>query len=113
MVTTSSLWTGAEQALSNAWEAVTPFDNFFLHEPRFEQWYRDLWAQDEAYRHHKILLSTLERHEQYPTPPKCLTRSASIAYSPSPVQKQMPPQEREEMRATAREVRRRPRAFTI
>jgi hypothetical protein len=113
MVTTTSIWTRAEQPLFNAWEATTPFGEFFLHEPRYEKWYRDLWAQDEALRHYKILLAALEVHEQFPAPPRCLTRNASIAFSPSPAIRDQPPPTYRELRAAAREVRRRPRAYTI
>ena len=73
MSTTSSIWATAEQPLFNAWESMTPVDEFYQHEPRFEQWYRDLYAQDKAQRHYMILFAALTRHCQRPTPPKCLT----------------------------------------
>ena len=81
---TSDLWTASEQPIFNAWESLTPVDDFFKHEPRYEQWYRDLHAQDEAYRHFMLLLAALNRHQHDPAPPKCLTGEVALIYTPTP-----------------------------
>jgi hypothetical protein len=118
MATSSGLWTAAEQPIFNLCEALTPVDDFYQHEPRYEQWYRDLHAQDEAYRHFKILLAALDRHQQSPALPKCLTGEVTLIYTPTP----SPPaaeeenrslQDYEDMRAVVDEVRSRRRAKTI
>lgn len=119
MATSSSLWTAAEQPIFNLWEALTPIDDFYQHEPRYEQWYRDLHAQDEAYRHFKILLAALDRHRQDPAPPKCLTGEVTLIYTPTPSphaadeEHNKSLQDYEDMRAAAEQVRGRLRAKTI
>ena len=115
----SSLWTAAEQPIFNAWESLTPVEAFYEHEPRFEQWYRDLHAQDEAYRHYILLLGALNRQQQSPALPKCLTAGdVAMVFTPTP----SPPveegdvkalQDYDDMRAALGEVRTRRRRKTI
>ena len=111
--TTTSLWTGSEQPIFNAWECATPVDEFFEREPCYEQWYRDLHAQDEAHRHFMMVLAALNRHQHDPSPPRCFTKGAGIAYSPSPPSDTGALHEFSEMRAAVKEVRTRRRANTI
>ena len=114
MAATKSLWTEEEQPIFNAWEALTPIDKFYQHEPRYEEWYRDLSAQDDAYRHSMILLIALNRYALNPTLPRCLTRDARSAYTPSPpARRHQPLQKFDEMRAAVGEIRGRRWAVTI
>jgi len=114
MASTKSLWTEEEQPIFNAWESLTPIDEFYQHEPRYQEWYRNLFAQDDAYRHSMILLIALNRYALNPTLPRCLTRDARSAYTPSPpVRRRQPLQNYDEMRAAVGEIRGRRRAVTI
>jgi hypothetical protein len=118
MATSSSLWTAAEQPIFNLWEALTPVDDFYRYEPRYEQWYRSLHAQDEASRHFTILLAALNRYQQSPALPKYLTGEVALIYTPTPSppaaeEEDRSPQDYEDMRAAAEQVRGRRRAKTI
>ena len=118
MAPSTSLWTTAEQPIFNLWEALTPVDDFYQHEPRYEQWYRDLHARDEAFRHFAILLAALNRHQQSPALPKCLTGEVAVIYTPTPSpvaakKEDESLQDYEDMRAVVGEVRSRGRAKTI
>lgn len=116
--TSTSLWTAPEQPIFNNWESLTPVDEFYQHEQRYEQWYRDLHAQDEAQRHSMLLLAALNRHEQSPTLPKCMTVGDVALIStptPSPIAEEEDKalQDYEDMRAAVMVVRNRRRAKTI
>lgn len=117
-ITSTSLWTVAEQPIFNNWESLTPVDEFYQHEQRYEQWYRDIHAQDEAQRHSMLLLAALNRHEQSPTLPKCMTIGdvaliSMPAPSPGAEEEDKALQDYEDMRAAVEKLRSRRRAKTM
>ena len=116
--TSTSLWATVQQPIFNSWESLTPVDEFYQHEQRYERWYRDLHAQDEAQRHSTLLLAALNRHEQSPMLPKCMTVGGVALIStptPSPTAEEdyKALQDYEDMRAAVEGVKNRRRAKTI
>lgn len=109
-ITSTSLWTAAEQPIFNNWESLTPVDEFYQHEHSYEQWYRELHAQDEAQRYSMLLLAAINHHEQNRKLPKCMTIGdvALISMptpSPGAEEEDKALQDYEDMRAAVEELK--------
>jgi hypothetical protein len=117
MSATSDLRAAAKQPVFNAWESLTPVDDFFRHEPRYEQWYRDLHTQEEAHGNFMLLQAALNYHQHDPALSKCLTGEVALictpTFSPPAEQENNGLQDFEDMHDAVREVRRRRRTNTI
>lgn len=108
-----SIWTAEKQPRFNNWDAMTPVDEFYADEERFEPWCIDFLAQEESRAHFLGLLRALNHHLRSPSPPRCLTRDAESANPTTPSTRGTPLQDFSGMRAAIGGVEGRRRAHTI